>query len=139
MQCTALRVGPARTPAREPHHSARVLDFDSLALCIPLWPYAVSWAPVAIHGSAGPYGSSQYKKTMVGLLSLIFPVAQCRLSGGACIRTVGAVRSGSLQSGRRLSCVWEGVRASELLAVQFKKLSQTVRLFIRECILYYGV
>ena len=32
MQCTALRVGPARTPAREPHYSARVLDFDSLAL-----------------------------------------------------------------------------------------------------------
>ena len=36
-------------------------------------------------------------------------------------------------------CVGGGVRASELLAVQFKKLSQTVRPFIRECILYYGV
>ena len=35
-------------------------------------------------------------------------------------------------------CVWVGVRAFKVLPVQFKKLSQTIRPFIRDCILYYG-
>ena len=35
-------------------------------------------------------------------------------------------------------CVWVGVRAFKVLPVQFKKLSQTIRPFIRYCILYYG-
>ena len=31
-QCTALSIGPARTPPREPHYSALSFDFDALAL-----------------------------------------------------------------------------------------------------------
>ena len=31
-QCTALPIGPARTPPREPHYSALSFDFDALAL-----------------------------------------------------------------------------------------------------------
>ena len=30
--CTALSIGPARTPPREPHYSALSFDFDALAL-----------------------------------------------------------------------------------------------------------
>ena len=31
-QCTALSIGPARTPPRDPHYSALSFDFDALAL-----------------------------------------------------------------------------------------------------------
>ena len=78
---------------------------------------------------------------MVCLLFLIFPVAQCRWSVG------GVHLHGGCCSQREFAkwpqvIVWgvgRAVRASKLLPVQFKTLSQTVRPFIRECILYYGV
>ena len=35
-------------------------------------------------------------------------------------------------------CGGGGVRGFKVLPVQFKKLSQTILLFIRDCILYYG-
>ena len=35
-----------------------------------------------------------------------------------------------------MGCVWGGVRASKLLPIQFKKVSQTIRPFIRE---YFGL
>ena len=77
---------------------------------------------------------------MVGLLFLIFPVAQCRLSGGG-VHLHGGYRSRRefAEGPQVIVCGGRAVRASNLLPVQFKKLSQTVRPFIRECILYYGV
>ena len=77
---------------------------------------------------------------MVGLLFLIFPVAQCRLSGGG-VHLHGGYRSRRefAEGPQVMVCGGRAVRGSNLLPVQFKKLSQTVRPFIRECILYYGV
>ena len=76
---------------------------------------------------------------MVGLLFLIF-----RLRSAGCRGVRASARwvpfaAGVCKAAAGYRVCGGGVRASELLAVQFKKLSQTVRPFIRECILYYGV
>ena len=60
---------------------------------------------------------------MVRILFLIIPVAEFRLSGGVHPHGVQVV-------GR-------SVRASKQQPIQFKKLSQTIRPFICECMLDY--
>ena len=73
--------------------------------------------------------------------------AYCCSSSGCAVQVVGGHASARLvqfaaeyAKGPQVSvCVCGGgVRASKVLPVQFKKLSQTVLPFIRDCILYYG-
>ena len=140
MQCTALRVGPARTPAANPNYSARVLDFDSLALSMSSGHRPFHGHPLLFMGVRGRTEVRNLNRQWWAYCFSSSRLLSAGCRGGACICTVGTVRSGSLQRGRRLSCVGgRAVRPSKLLPVQFKKLSQTVRPFIRECILYYGV
>ena len=125
---------------REPHYSARVLDFDSLALSMSSGHRPFHGHPLLFMGVRGRTEVRNLNRQWWAYCFSSSRLLSAGCRGGACICTVGTVRGGSLQRGRRLSCVWgRAVRASNLLPVQFKKLSQTVRPFIRECILYYGV
>jgi len=113
---------------REPHYSARVLDFDSLALCMLFMGVRgrTEVRNLKRQWSAYCFSSSRLRS------------ACCR-GGRASVRWVpfaAGVCKGA--AGYRV-CGGRAVRASKLLPVQFKKMSQTVRPFIRECILYYGV
>ena len=70
------------------------------------------------------YGGVTKHALLVRLLLLIFPVAEFRLSGA------GVPPHGVQVVGRT-------VRASKQQPIQFKKLSQTIRPFICECMLDY--
>ena len=132
MQCTALRVGPARTPAREHHHSARVLDFDSLAFCMPSSHRPFQGHPLLFMGVRGRTEVRNLKRQWS---AYCFPSSRLRNAGcrggRASARWVpfaAGVCKGA--AGYRV-CGGRAVHAFKLLPVQFKKLSQTVRPFIR--------
>ena len=75
LQCTALPIGPARVPPRELHYSALSFDFDALALGINSGQRHAHGHPLLFMGIPGTYRSKHFKKTMVIVLCLIFPVA----------------------------------------------------------------
>ena len=72
--------------------------------------------------------------------------AYCYSSSGCAVQVVGGHASARLvqfaaeyAKGPQVSvCVGGGVRAFKVLPVQFKKLSQTILPFFRDCILYCG-
>ena len=127
MQCTALRVGPARTPAREHHYSARVLDFDSLACVYPSSHRPFHGHPLLFMGVRGRTEVRNVKR-----LWSAYCLSSSQLRSACCRGVRASARWVPFAAGVCKAAagyrVWGGggVRASELLAVQFKKLSQTV-------------
>ena len=107
MQCTALRVGPART-GREPDYSARVLDFDSLALSMSAGHRPFHGHPLLFMGVRGRTEVRNLNRQWWAYCFSSSRLLSAGCRGGACICTVGTVRGGSLQRGRRLSCVGGG-------------------------------
>ena len=118
LQCTALPIGPARVPPRELHYSALSFDFDALALGINSGQRHAHGHPLLFMGIPGTYRSKHFKKTM-------HVVGGC--ASARCVPFSTGVCKGAADWR-----MWGGVRASKLLPIQFKKLSQTIRPFIRE-------
>ena len=84
-QCTALPIGPARTPPRELHYSALSFDFDALAL-------GMHWGQRPAHGHPllfmGIRGRNEARTLKRPWSDYCFSSSRLRNSGcrGACIR-----------------------------------------------------
>ena len=122
-QSTALPIGPARTPPRELHYSAFSFDIYALALGMHSGQRPAHGHPLLFMGIRGRNEARTLKRPWSD-----YCYSSSRLRNSGC-------RGGVPPHG--VQVVGRTVRASKQQPIQFKKLSQTIRPFICECMLDY--